>query len=127
VSILLADCADPRLRDPARAVALAQKAVKRIPENGNFWGTLGVAQYRQGQWKDALVSLEKMNRFCQERDEGTWWFLAMVHWRLGEKEAARACYDRADKLAKVFEYPRWREGRLRGEAAALLNVKGDGP
>src|SRR4029077_1173367 len=57
----LATCADPHFRNPARAAALALSAVKQSPENGNFWSTLGVARYRQGQWKDALASLQKAN------------------------------------------------------------------
>jgi tetratricopeptide (TPR) repeat protein len=117
-------CADPHFRDPARALSLSQRAVNQLPENANFQSTLGVAQYRQGQWKAAVASLEKANRLYQDRDEGTWWFLAMNHWRLGEKEAARTCYDRADKLSKVQEYPRAEEGRFRAEAEDL-HIKGD--
>jgi uncharacterized protein HemY len=118
----LAACPGPNFRDPGRAIALAQKAVDWFPENGSFQSTLGVAQYRQGQWKAALASLEKASRLYQDGDEGTWLFLAMAHWRLGEKEAARTCYDRADKLSKMYEYPRAEEGRFRAEAAALLGI-----
>jgi serine/threonine protein kinase/Flp pilus assembly protein TadD len=120
----LAVCADPGFRDPARAASLALKVVQQVPENGDFWNTLGVAQYRQGQWMEAVVSLEKANRIHQERDEGTWWFLAMAHWHLRQKEAARTCYDRADELAKGYEYPRAEEGRFRAEAAQL-HIRGD--
>jgi tetratricopeptide (TPR) repeat protein len=119
----LATCADPRFRDPARASRLAQRAVQEIPENGDFWSTLGIAQYRQGQWQAALASLEKADRLLHERDEGTWSFLAMAHWQLGEKKAARTWYDRADQLAKTYEYPRADEARFRDEAAALLGIK----
>jgi tetratricopeptide (TPR) repeat protein len=119
-------CADPRIRDPARALPLAQRIVERFPENGNYWSTLGAAQYRLGQWQAALVSMEKANQLFQETDEGTWWFLAMIHWQLGDKEAARTCYDRADKLAKGFEYPRAEESRFHAEAAQL-HIKGDSP
>jgi tetratricopeptide (TPR) repeat protein len=119
----LTNCADPSFRNPVRALSLAQRAVNQLPENADFRSTLGVAQYRQGHWKAALASLEKANRLYQDRDEGTWWFLAMAHWRLGEKEAARTCYDRATQLSKVYEYPREEEGRFRAEAADLLGIK----
>jgi tetratricopeptide (TPR) repeat protein len=115
----LAICADPNFRDPARAVSLARVAVKQSPENGAFWSTLGVAQLRQGQWQAAVVSLENADRIHQGRDEGTLWFLAMAKWRLGDKERARTCYDRADQLAKVYEYPRTEEARFRDEASQL--------
>jgi serine/threonine protein kinase/tetratricopeptide (TPR) repeat protein len=119
----LAACADPRFRNPARAIPFAQRAVNQLPENGNFWNTLGVALYRRGEWKAALATLEKANRLYQDRDEGTWLFLAMAHWQLGEKEAARTCYDRAVQLSSVFEYPRAEEGRFRSEAEDLLGIK----
>ena len=98
-------------------------AVKKLPQNWKFWNTLGVAQYRQGQWKAAVASLEKAHRLCQDRDEGTWLFLAMAHWRLGEEQTARTCYGRAAKLSAVFEYPRAQESRWRAEATALLGIK----
>jgi Flp pilus assembly protein TadD len=94
-------------------------AINHSPENGAFWTTLGVAQFRQGQWQAAVVSLENADRIYQCRDEGTLWFLAMAKWRLGDKEGARTYYDRADQLAKVYEYPRVEEGRFRDEASQL--------
>jgi tetratricopeptide (TPR) repeat protein len=123
----LADSADPHFRDPARAVRLAQRAVAESPKNGDFWNTLGMAQYRQGQWRAAVASLEKSNQLRQQRDEGNWLFLAMAHWRLGEKRAARACYDRAVELLQAFEYPPESDRRWRAEAAALLGIKRQPP
>jgi hypothetical protein len=55
-----------------------------------------------------------------------WLFLAMAHWQLGEKEAARKWYETAAKQLKKFEYPREEEGRWLAEATALLNEKGNG-
>ncbi len=42
---LLATCPDPRIRDPARAVALARRATELKPKDGGCWNTLGVARY----------------------------------------------------------------------------------
>jgi tetratricopeptide (TPR) repeat protein len=128
LAFFLAVCADPSFRDPARAIRLARGTVKQNRENASFWNTLGVAQYRHGQWQDALASLEKANRLYQERDESTWWFIAMAHWKLGENEAARSCYDRADKLSRSSRHPLDTPFadlvRFRAEAAQLL-IKGD--
>jgi serine/threonine protein kinase len=123
----LAVCPDPRFRDPARAVSFARRALDLVPQNGGFWNTLGVAQYRAGQWREAITSLEKAMEPRKGGDSGDWLFLAMAHWRLGEKEEARRWYNKADKELKKFEYPRVEEGRWLAEAAALLRVKGDGP
>jgi serine/threonine protein kinase len=123
----LAVCADPRFRNPARAVALAQRAVNQVPQNGDFLGRLGVAQYRAGQWREAVTSLEKSMALRNGGDSGDWLFLAMASWQLGEKEVARSWYDKAVKELKKFEYPREEEGRWLAEAAALLKIKGDGP
>jgi Flp pilus assembly protein TadD len=51
---LLATCPDTKLRDPARAVELARKAVELAPKEGNNWNTLGKAQHRNGDWKAAI-------------------------------------------------------------------------
>ena len=83
---------------------------------------LGVAQYRNGQWKEAVASLEKANRLRPYRYEGFLFFLAMAHWRLGEKEAARACYDRAAGLMKAREYPAHLMGRAHADARELMGI-----
>jgi hypothetical protein len=47
----------------------------------------------------------------------------MAHWKLGEKEAARTCYDQADKLSRSSRHPLDTPFedlvRFRAEAAAL--------
>jgi serine/threonine protein kinase len=116
-------CADKSFEDPARAVALAQRAVDRHPEIGWFWRTLGIAQYRLGRWQAAVASLDKAGRLRHDRDEGARLFLAMALWRLDEKGAARASYHRAVQLMSAFEHPREESRRWRTEAAALLGMK----
>jgi uncharacterized protein HemY len=119
----LAVCADPRFRNPARAVSFAQKAVNQVRQNGGFWNTLGMAQYRAGQWQKAVTALEKAMALGKGGNSSDWLFLAMAHWQLGEKEAARRWYDKAHKELKKFEYPREQEGRWLAEAATLLEFK----
>jgi serine/threonine protein kinase len=123
----LAACADPRFRDPARAVSLAEKTVKHVPQGGNFWLTLGITQYRAGLWRESINSLEKAMALCNGGNSIDWLFLAMAHWQLGEKQAARKWYQKAAKELKKFEYPREEEGRWLAEATALLKEKGNGP
>jgi tetratricopeptide (TPR) repeat protein len=119
----LASCEDTHFRDPARAVVLAQKAVGHAPKEHWFQFTLGVAQYRHGQWQAAVASLEKANQLRQGAYEGIWLFQAMAHWKLGEKEAARTCYDRAVQLMKGREYQPHVASCARAEADALLGIR----
>ena len=93
---LLATCADPKLRDPGRAVELAKKAVELAPNASDIWNTLGVALYRAGDWEAAIEALEKSERLTPDKYlTSNGFFLAMAHWQLGQKDEARAWYDRA--------------------------------
>jgi serine/threonine protein kinase/tetratricopeptide (TPR) repeat protein len=117
---LLATCAEPKLRHPAQAVALAKKAVELSPDQGSFWNTLGVAHYRARDWKAALAALEKSVTLRNGGTSFDWLFLAMTHWQLGEKDKAHEWYDKAiewmDKNQPKDEELR----RFRAEAAELM-------
>src|SRR5262249_21245506 len=92
---LLATCADPKFRDPAKAVELAKKAVDLAPKDGTFWITLGAARYRAGDWKAALTALHKSMELRNGGDSFDWFFLAMAHWQLGAKDEGRKWYEKA--------------------------------
>src|SRR5262249_30702392 len=120
---LLATCPEPKLRDPKRAVELARKAIELAPKEGNFWNTLGAAQYRAGNWKAAIEGLNKSMELRNGGDSFDWFFLAMAHWQLGARDEARKWYDRAvewmGKNAKDNDELR----RFRREAEELLEIK----
>jgi tetratricopeptide (TPR) repeat protein len=117
---LLAICPDPKLRDPARAVEHARRAVEREPKIGGYWGTLGAAHYRAGDWKAAISALEKSS----ELGDDDWFFLAMAHWKLGHNDEARTLYDKAVAWkAKNLPQHKIEELRLsRAEAEALMGL-----
>ena len=48
-----------------------------------------------GDWKAAIAALEKSMELRKGGDSNDWFFLAMAHWQLGEKDKAREWYDRA--------------------------------
>ena len=114
-----------KLRDPAKALALAERAVKLSPQQQIFLNTLGVVQYRNGQYAAAVETLEKSLSASKGEFAGfDLFFLAMCHARLGAPAKARDCFDRAVK---------WWEGKkglsaqhvaeltaFRAEAAAVL-------
>jgi tetratricopeptide (TPR) repeat protein len=120
---LLATCPDVEFRDPSQAVAHAKKAVEFAPNVGNYWNTLGVAQYRNGEWKAAIETLMKSIQLCKGGYSADFFFLAMAHWQLGEKDKARVWYDRAlawmGKNAPQDEELK----RFRAEATALLGME----
>jgi serine/threonine protein kinase/WD40 repeat protein/Flp pilus assembly protein TadD len=118
---LLATCPDTKFRDPKRAVELGQKAATLAPEDGDCQITLGVAQYRAGDWKAASAALQKAMPLRKGGDCADWFFLAMVHWRLGDTAEARKWYDKADQWMKTHHHPDWPD--LRAEAAELLSAK----
>src|SRR5262249_61773200 len=92
---LLSACRDPKVLDPARAVELARKAVAQSPEAGDFWGTLGVACYRVGEWDAAVAALERAEALSLDENAAIrGFFLAMSHWRLRHAVEARIWYDK---------------------------------
>jgi tetratricopeptide (TPR) repeat protein len=122
VAWLLATSRDTQLRDPGLALTLAKKAVELEPKNGAYLNTLGVACYRTGDWNGAITALEKSMELGQGGDSSDWFFLAMAHWHLGEKDAARESYDRAVTWMEKHA-PRNEELiGFRAEAAELLGV-----
>ena len=124
---LLATNADPRLRDPDLAVRLATKAVAFGPPGsmptGSYWHTLGVAQYRAGNWKESLAALEKTFELQQWATSWDWFFQAMAHWQLDEKDEARKSYDKAVEWMEKNKPDDDELRRFRAEAAELLGVK----
>ena len=112
-----------QLHNPSKALALAEKAVKLAPNSGGNWNTLGIVQYRKGEWKAAADSLGKSMELRKGGDSSDWFFQAMVHWQLGDQDEARKWYDQAvgwmEKNAPNDEELR----SIRAEAAELFGVK----
>ncbi len=110
------------VRSPALAVELARQAVDLAPSKGEYWGTLGVAHFRVGAWKEAVKALEQARRRRYREDGADLLFLAMAHWQAGNKEAAHRWHGRAEewmqKAGRVTDEHRF----FQKEAAALLEA-----
>jgi tetratricopeptide (TPR) repeat protein len=122
---MLATSPVPAMRDAARAVELARKAVERNPKQGLAWSTLGVALYGAGDWGAAVDALERSRELVGEGFGATTGFvLAMAYWRRGDHDVARTQFHRAvtaaGPLAAEFDDE---VERFRAEAAALLGEK----
>jgi serine/threonine protein kinase/Flp pilus assembly protein TadD len=122
----LATCSEVEFRDPKRAVTLARKAVALEPTNWYRRNALGVAHYRAGDCRAAVVALEKSMELGSGGDSFVWFFLAMAHWQLGDRQQARTWYGKAVAGMDQHRHDQWREEglkRFRAEAAELLGVK----
>ena len=122
LSWLLANCPDATSRDPVQAVELARKAVQLAPKKGAHWNTLGAAHYRAGDWKASIDALTKSMELNKGGDSSDWFFLAMAHWKLGQKTQARSWYDKAVPWMERHQPKNEELIRFRDEAAALLGV-----
>ena len=111
----LATTTDPAIRDADEEVKLARLAFKHALNDAGIRNTLGVALYRAGDFEGAKAALSS-GPSCED-----WLFLAMAHWKLGEKKEARASYERA-RVWLSKHPPSADQARFRAEAAALLGV-----
>lgn len=119
---VLATCPAERFRDPPRAVTLAEQAVTLAPNNASYRNTLGVARYRTNDWKGAADSILKSINLLKGGHRVDWYFMAMSHWRMGQKDSARRWFAHAQQ--RMFQSVALDEEvvRFRAEAAALLGL-----
>jgi WD40 repeat protein/Flp pilus assembly protein TadD len=109
-----------RIRDPDKALPLAQRA--------NYQNTLGVVYYRLGRYAQAVDTLE---RSLRESNQGSapsdLFFLAMCHARRDDAGKAKDNYDRAvnwvqERQGKLSPHSKKLEAN-RAEAEGLLKSK----
>jgi tetratricopeptide (TPR) repeat protein len=113
-----------------RALRQAEAVCRLFPQEGFFLTTLGVAQYRVGQWKEALETLTRADRINRVQSRGSLpadlAFLAMAQHQLGQKEQAQATLAR---LRDAMKNPTWAknadaQGFLREAEACLSEPPG---
>jgi tetratricopeptide (TPR) repeat protein len=133
----LADCPDGRVRDTKAAVKQARRATELEPDAGDFWFTLTMVQYRNGDWQESLASLEKLKAKEGGLDGSGWLVSAMNLYRLKRREEARAALRKAvewinerrrqaeDNPLLRFQFEMMRPGfdALRREAEHLIEGK----
>jgi Flp pilus assembly protein TadD len=124
VAWLLTTCPEPSSRNPRWAVELASKAVELIPEESSQWNTLGVAHYRAGNLQEAIAALNKSEQLAPGKYlPWNYFFLAMAHWQLGDKEQARKEYQQAVKWMEKKDPKNDELLRFRAEAEELMKKK----
>ncbi len=91
---------------------------------GDCWNTLGIAQYRARRLGGRSRGVAKQAMLLPNSGDGTdWFFLAMAHWQLDEKDKARTWYDKAVQWMDQNKPKDPEICRFRAEAAALLKVE----
>jgi tetratricopeptide (TPR) repeat protein len=119
---LLANCPNPRLREPQLAVRVAERAVAMQPQSGAYWTTLGTALYRAGNWKGSVKVLQRSVALRKGGDSYDFFFLAMAHGQLRQQETARAWYDKAVAWMNQHAADNHELRRFADEAATLLKI-----
>jgi tetratricopeptide (TPR) repeat protein len=123
VAWVLATCPDHKLRDSKKALELAKQATDLAPQMGDYWNTLGAAYYREGDWKNAVGALTESMKLRGGGDGTDWFFLAMAHWQLGNKDQGRTWYDRAVQWMEEKKPQDEEQRQFRAEAAELLMIE----
>jgi tetratricopeptide (TPR) repeat protein len=120
---LLSTYPDPARRQPAQAIAYAQKALKLQPQHPNNWSNLGVAYCAAGDFGKAVVALEDANRMMNGEDYFHRFHLAMARWRAGNKSEAHEAYQQGVQWMEHKRQP-YQDHLLgfRTDAAQLLGV-----
>jgi serine/threonine protein kinase/Flp pilus assembly protein TadD len=119
---LFATQLDPKFGDPAITVQLANRAVELDSKQRNHWGTLGVAHYRAGDWKSTITAMEEAINLSNGGVVSDFFFLAMAHWQLGDKDQGRQWYDQAVQWMDQHKPENEELDRFRAEAAELLGL-----
>ena len=87
--------------------------------HGTRWESVS---YRLGNWHDAIDELLKSIDSRQGGDSVDWFFLAMAHWQLNNRDKARLCYDKALEWMDKHQPKDEELMRFRAEADELLGI-----
>jgi hypothetical protein len=93
----------------------AEAACRLIPQAGSLLTTLGMAQYRVGQYREAVPTLTQADRINSVAPNGPipadLAFLALAYQRLGQPDQARAALGRLQAMMKRPEWASDEEAR----------------
>jgi serine/threonine protein kinase/tetratricopeptide (TPR) repeat protein len=112
---------NPKWKDRAPTIAVEfGKVAVQLRSVAAYWNTLGKAHYRAGEYPDAIIALEQSMKLNSSGGAHDWFFLAMAHWKLGEKEEANKWYLKAIEEVKKKKPNDALLIRFRSEAAELM-------
>jgi tetratricopeptide (TPR) repeat protein len=111
---------DQRFRHPAEALRLSRRSVKLAPENANLVQILGLTQVRNGQWDQAVATLNKCVAMRNDSDPEDFVLLALAYEGRGDKADAELNLARGATLAKKRAGVSMDTRFLAAEAASAL-------
>src|SRR5262249_14672071 len=115
----LAMNADPKVRDPVRALQFAELAVTAEPKSGLCWTTLGAARFRAGNLDGAIEAL-KRSITLTKMTPANGFVQVMIYSAKLEKSNAQAAFDAAVQLLSDEKLVPPDLSRLRAEAAKVI-------
>jgi tetratricopeptide (TPR) repeat protein len=121
LAYFLANCPDAKLRQPDRAVLLATKATAAKPKDAWAWTVLGIAQYRAGDYPEAIRVLEKAETLPGKYAGGAF-VQALAQWKLGGEKKAEECYRHGSAWIEQHHPVDEELRRLYAEAATMLGM-----
>jgi len=116
--------ADPAQRHPAEALSLARRAVQAEPDNADFRNTLGLVEYRNDHWDEAISALNRSVELHKGTQPLDFFFLAMAHRRRGDKSEAEQFFQRGAEAASKEEMLDTLSRMFWSEAAGVLGKPG---
>jgi serine/threonine protein kinase/tetratricopeptide (TPR) repeat protein len=118
---------DERIAEAAARAAL--RACDLLPRDASCLNTLGVAQYRKGDYAAAIESLGRSRIFDAGLTGGMaaidCYFLAMAHAKLGHAEQAEKWFRVADLWMALFAATNEELKRFRAEAIDVVGVEAE--
>ncbi|MEL7500763.1 MAG: serine hydrolase domain-containing protein [Planctomycetota bacterium] len=80
-------------------VELARKTCDLDPEEGNWKNTLGIALFRDGQWKQSIKVLKQSNEQGMDHPYN-WLYISMSEQKLGNLDAAKSWFEKSMEWKK---------------------------
>ncbi len=123
---LLLTAPDHRQCRPEEALDLSRRAVKDSPLANNL-NTLGIAEYRNGLWDQAIATLHKSTEMNKGMDPTDFFFTGMAHWRRGDRDEAERSFRRGVDATGKQTPLQWDTRSIWAEAAELMGKPGPVP
>lgn len=105
------------------ALELARRAIKADPNDIYSLETLGLAQYRIGNWNEAINAVGTAIERDKSPSPDLYFVLAMAQWRHGDRTEALQNFSKGVEGKKRSSVPNFPQRELWSEAAVLLGKR----
>jgi tetratricopeptide (TPR) repeat protein len=95
----LLEAEDRRFRRPKEALEFARRQVRGVPEGNRDYGTLGLAEARNGLWKDAITDLNTAVAAGKGSEPAADFALSIAYHGHGDRREAEGAFTHGVELA----------------------------